>query len=123
MTNMDRLGLQAAGDLALSADKTLRIRVGACIPHIGGTTNSRKTHPLIAAMGYPIWCNRHAEMALVIRYGSSLKGGTVYVARVLLNGSLGMAKPCPFCMHVLNDIGVYRVMWSEGPTTYGEIKL
>jgi len=124
MKRQDKAGLQNAARWAALAEANLRIKLGAYSPNLGGACNSRKTHPLIAAMGYPIWCNRHAEMDLVLRYGEQLKYSTVYVARLLLkDGSLGMAMPCPFCMHVLSDVGVYRVVWSEGPDTYGEIKL
>lgn len=41
-------------------------------------------------------------------------GSVVYVARVLRDGTFGIAHPCPTCMRILRAKGVQRVFYTTG---------
>lgn len=41
-------------------------------------------------------------------------GSVVYVARVLRDGTFGLARPCPGCMRILRAKGVDRVFFTTG---------
>lgn len=56
-------------------------------------------------------CSRHAEQVLGRR--CDLLGTTVYVARVKGDGSLGLARPCKYCLPLLSQAGVRRLVWSD----------
>lgn len=113
MTRNDIYMLSKAVGMAYHSG--IRFRVGAYCPRTGGDWNTEVRHPRMVQLGYPEYCNRHAELALALRHGERLTGETVYVARILRDGSWALAKPCVFCMHVLSDLRVDRVVWTTGP--------
>lgn len=49
--------------------------------------------------------------------------GIVFVARVLRDGSLGMARPCPDCVRALKSRRVRKVYYSIANNEYGCINL
>lgn len=53
----------------------------------------------------------HAEVAALRRVVDP-RGCTVYVARVMADGSAGLSKPCVRCEKYLIDAGVKRVVWT-----------
>lgn len=53
----------------------------------------------------------HAEVAAV-RQVANPQGCTVYVARVMADGSPGLSKPCHRCAKYLEEMGVRRVVWT-----------
>ena len=55
---------------------------------------------------------RHHAEARVLRKMS--KNGTLYVVRVLKDGSWGNSKPCHNCMKRLKSKGIFKVCWSLG---------
>lgn len=57
----------------------------------------------------------HAEMALALYGYAAMQGQRVYVARLLRDGTWGLAKPCEVCMGLLVQAGVRRVVWTTGP--------
>lgn len=61
----------------------------------------------------------HAEFKLS---RALTKGSIVYVARVLRNGDLALAKPCPMCMIALRSKQVKRVIYSIDNNTYGTVE-
>lgn len=50
-------------------------------------------------------------------------GGTVYVARVMKDGTLALAKPCGDCEGSLRARGIKRVCYSISDAEYGVMEL
>ena len=114
LTTRDIIGLNSAANVAQHS--FIRFRMGAWSSTGHWAVNSTKTHPRMVQLGYPGHCNRHAELALVIGAGRfNLVDSTVYVARLLRDGSWALAKPCAFCMYALAEANVARVMWTVAP--------
>lgn len=82
--------------------------------HVG--FNSKKTHPLAKRFGRnsQAIC-LHAEVDAIrkaIRSGSETFGSSLYVARILKNGTPAMAKPCPGCQRAIIAFGIKEVEWT-----------
>lgn len=55
----------------------------------------------------------HSEVSAIIRLGvEDLSRYTVVNARVLNDGSVGMARPCPNCLELLRQMGSRRLVWT-----------
>lgn len=86
---------------------------------LGQGMNSRKTHPLQYAFSQShLKIALHAEVSAIIdalrnNDKEELKGATIYVARVLKNGSRAKAKPCPICERAIKAYGIEAVHWTE----------
>lgn len=63
-------------------------------------------------------CSVHAEVA-VLRRAKKAHGSTIYVARMLRTGELGMAKPCKRCQKYLVRAGVRQAIWTIDGYSYG----
>lgn len=63
-------------------------------------------------------CSIHAEMAVLKRVKKA-HGTTIYVARVLRTGVLGLAKPCARCQKELIASGVRQAIWTIDGNSYG----
>lgn len=63
-------------------------------------------------------CSTHAEVAALKRVKRP-EGSTVYVARVLRDGTRGLAKPCVRCQRDLIDAGVRQAIWTIDEFSYG----
>lgn len=63
-------------------------------------------------------CSTHAEMA-ALRRVKRAQGSTIYVARVLRTGVLGLAKPCSRCQKELVSAGVRQAIWTIDGNSYG----
>lgn len=63
-------------------------------------------------------CSIHAEMAVLKRAKKS-QGSTIYVARRLRTGELGMAKPCERCQKDLVSAGIRQAIWTIDDYSYG----
>lgn len=99
---------------------------------VASTSTERQQHGAVAAIGpralavavnssrsHPANCTDpkreaafHAEVALLRQLRGDLKSVTVYVARVMKDGSAGLSKPCPNCEAALNAAGVKEVLWT-----------
>lgn len=81
--------------------------------------NSHKTHPLQKRFARnPQSLHLHAEIAALknaLRKFSleELSGATIYVARVLKDGSPALAKPCLGCEKALMEFGIKHVHWTK----------
>jgi tRNA(Arg) A34 adenosine deaminase TadA len=58
----------------------------------------------------------HAEYRALQKAG---KGSTLWVARVNLDGTWCMAKPCHKCQSLIKSMAVKRVYYTIGPNEYG----
>jgi tRNA(Arg) A34 adenosine deaminase TadA len=86
---------------------------------LGTGMNSRKTHPLQRRFSnHPLKVCIHAEIdairdALRSHEEEELHGATIFVARVMKNGSTGYAKPCSTCSKALDAYGITAVHYTE----------
>lgn len=75
------------------------------------STNSWKTHPMIAR--YTEFPFIHAESGCVIKAGvENCEGASILVARVKLDNTLALAKPCCTCEPILRDVGFKEVFFT-----------
>lgn len=58
----------------------------------------------------------HAESRVLRKAGY---GATLWVARVIRDGSWALAKPCIDCQILIKNRGVKRVYYTIGPNEYG----
>lgn len=81
--------------------------------------NCLKTHPkLCKYFKYP-FC--HAEASAILSLGlDNCANKSLYVARVLRDGSWALAKPCKECKKLIEDVGLKEVYYS---TSYGYERL
>ncbi len=90
-------------------------------------TNSFVEHYTDIARGPRSYClSTHAEMDAVLkgRERTNLRGCKIFVCRVRNdNNSLGMARPCVICQHVLYNYGIKRAYYSIDNNTYGVMKI
>lgn len=85
--------------------------------------NSYRTHPLQAKYAKkahdPFKIHLHAEIGGIVQALSQgirqqdLKYYTMYVARVLKDGSTASARPCPVCLGALEAFGITRIYYTE----------
>lgn len=79
--------------------------------------NSRKTHPLAAKFGK----NKaaiclHAEVDAIrrcLQSGKEVQDSSLFVGRVLRDGSTAIAKPCEGCQRAIVAFGIKQVEWTE----------
>lgn len=95
-------------------------RVGAVIAKgkriLASAANQPRTDPRLASFEHLPRCSRHAEMAALARCANP-RGAHIYVARVTLNDTPAMARPCQRCLTALDAAGVRKVTY----TTYAGV--
>ena len=77
--------------------------------------NRKRSHPKCNQTPYNTtgWNDLHAEMDAAIRLGrTNCKSLTIVVMRIRSNGKLGLSKPCPGCMHLIEQLGFKKVYYS-----------
>jgi deoxycytidylate deaminase len=93
------------------------IAKGACILSTGINqlkTHTRQTIPLNWKVIYRL-PGTHAELDAIIGMSrKDLRGTTIYVARILANGDLALARPCSACQDLLRSVGIKKVVYSTG---------
>ena len=114
--------INAAIELAKNNPTDLN-RMGAVIVKkkriLGEGVNSRKTHPLQFAFSKShLKISLHAEISAIVdalrrNEKEDLRGATIFVARVLKDGSRAKAKPCSICQRALDAYGIEAVYWTE----------
>lgn len=112
--------LEEAIDVAKSNDIRHLPRLGAVLVtrdgHVHYGQNKYKTHPLQARFGRnedSIYL--HAEVDAIVqamRLGSPTDGASLYVARVLRDGTVALAKPCIGCQRALIHFDIANVEWT-----------
>lgn len=86
---------------------------------LGKGMNSRRSHPLQKLFSKSdVKIALHAEISAIIdalrnNEEEDLKGATIFVARVLKNGSRAIAKPCPICEKAIKAYGITGMYWTE----------
>lgn len=71
--------------------------------------NKSKTHPKST---HP-WKHIHAEMSAIINSNTSLRGCTMYVARIGKDNQLRNAKPCKYCMELIHTTGIKEIIFTN----------
>lgn len=71
--------------------------------------------------------NVHAEEAAIVKLltagrPSSLVGADIYVSRFTRGGSIGLAKPCLNCQHLIRSVGIRRAYYTCSDGTTGALK-
>jgi len=95
-------------------------RLGAVITNRKGTiissgVNVRKTHPVQARHARfinPDACFLHAEISALVKCRE--KPHTLYVARILRDGTTALAKPCPICQLAIKEAEIDTVVYTTG---------
>ena len=79
--------------------------------------NKYKTHPLQKQFGRNIHSiHLHAEIDAIVqatRVFGDIKGSSLYIARVLKDGTSALAKPCIGCQRAIIHFGIQNVWWTE----------
>lgn len=103
--------LHLAAKVALKDKSKKKYYLGAVAKRQDGTIvkshNSRTRVPVASA---------HAEMKVLKKTG---KKGILWVARVLADGSWGMAKPCKNCQGMIKNMDVLKVYYTISDGEYG----
>lgn len=117
------MSLEAAIKLARSMEyEKGKQRIAAVICDKGGNvvsyaTNSyTKTHPVqkkyACLSGSEEKQFLHAEISAIIRSRCDLKDHTIFVARVLHDGTPAYARPCDICLLAIKESGIKKVNYT-----------
>lgn len=98
-----------------------RFRLGAVLARKGrvistGFNDMRRTHPKMQKFNPDkSWTpGLHAEVDACLGVErNELQGADLFVARILKNGSVAIAKPCEICVKFLLDVGIRRVYFTD----------
>lgn len=102
-----------------------KTRIGAVILEdnniiLSSGFNQEKSHPLQKKLNVKYRgfsddsCHHylHAELSAILKTKASLPKATLYVARILRTGKLGMCRPCPACMAAIRSVGIQVVRYT-----------
>lgn len=80
---------------------------------------------MIRGVGIGDSCSTHAEMDAVlnIRDKVDLRSCKIFVARLRIDDSIGMARPCRICQAVLFSYGIRKAYYTIDENTYGVMKI
>lgn len=111
--------LRIASKLAERSD--FRYRLGAVIVKGGCviSTGFNKIRYVKGRIERKNEISLHAEQAAIlaiIHRLDALAGSTIYVSRVRSDGSHAMARPCPYCMRLIQSVGIKKMVYT---TDYG----
>lgn len=110
--------IEHAIETARRSEHVFRARLCAVITDKSGKViskgiNQRKTHPLQikhAGRINPEACFLHAEIAALVKCRGVPH--TMFVARVLKDGTPALAKPCPICQAAIEEAGIKEVVYT-----------
>lgn len=74
-----------------------------------GFNNPKKTHPF----SNNTWRTLHAEVSAILNAGEDCVGCDIYIYRELKSGEPANAKPCRFCMELIQKAGIVNVYYSD----------
>jgi tRNA(Arg) A34 adenosine deaminase TadA len=81
--------------------------------------NTHKTDPLqLRYSRHPLSVCKHAEIsaiknAIKADRNVDLRGTTIFIARVMKDGTTAIAKPCEGCQKALTAYGINRAYWTN----------
>lgn len=109
LSNTDNSFLSAAAKIAQTSD--YRFRMAALLVKSGRVLGGDVNVPRITPDTPPKRCSTHAEIR-VLKSTKNTQGSTLYIARLLTNGDLAMAKPCVWCLESMISSGVSKVVFT-----------
>jgi deoxycytidylate deaminase len=114
LTNAEQMHVRRA--LAVASTSTMRQRHGAVVAVgkrvLAVGVNTSRSHPL--ACTHPQTESAfHAEVAVLRQLRNvDLSRATVFVGRLMRDGSPGLSKPCNYCQGAIDQAGVRHVVWT-----------
>jgi deoxycytidylate deaminase len=75
---------------------------------LGRGFNLMKTHPHSNSYERRI----HAEFSAILACKTPVKGCSIYVYRGLKDGSIGLSKPCKYCLEMLKAHGIKEMYFT-----------
>lgn len=110
ISNTDNSFLAATAKIALTSQ--YRFRMAALLVKsgrvLGGDTNIHRITPDTP----PNRCSTHAEIR-VIKNTKNIQGSTIFIARLLSNDTIALAKPCVWCLEHIINAGISRVVFTQ----------
>ena len=114
----------------MAGKSTSKFRLGAVLVYKAnilstGHNDMARTHPLQQkyAKGVSFTLGLHAEIDACLGVTKAdLQGADLYVARILKNGNVALAKPCRICQRFILDVGIRRVYYSFSNEGWEELE-
>jgi tRNA(Arg) A34 adenosine deaminase TadA len=106
--------------LELATQSNMQKRIGCIITDKRGRpisfgVNKKKTHPLQEHYAkqamFPKKLYLHAEIAALVKCRD--QGHTIWVGRLLQNGTPALARPCPICLAAIKESGIKVIMYTD----------
>lgn len=115
-TKVDRY-FRLAQSIALKGDKKVKrhYRLGAVGIRTDGVTVTANN---VSCQHFSPTAHAEARLVRKLNWGSK-----VYVVRILRNGDLAKARPCPQCQKILRGKGIQTVFYSISNFEYGVLHL
>jgi pyrimidine deaminase RibD-like protein len=80
---------------------------------MGKGVNKYINSPFIVSPEHMNKCSVHAEVAAIRNAGGSVRGATIYVARINNRGERMYSAPCNKCQYVLAEHGIRKAVWTQ----------
>lgn len=117
ISGKDKSFLSAAAKLAQTSDNRFKM---ACLVVRGGSVlsadiNVTKIDPTTP----PNRFSTHAEIG-AMKACSDPSGATLYIARLKLDGTTAIARPCSWCMQEIQKNDIYRVVYTTDNSSWPE---
>lgn len=114
LSNNDLSFLGAAARIA--ATSTYRFRMAAMLVKSGRVLGADTNMYKVSRHTPPNRFSTHAEVR-VIKNTKNTDGATLYVARLLNDNTVSMAKPCAWCMATMLDAGINKIVYTINDDT------
>lgn len=109
VSNKDKSFLLTTSRLAYAS--TNRFRIACLVVRSGSVLGYDVNFKKVTPATPPNRFSTHAEIRAIDSVNDP-QGSTVYIARLKLNNTKAIAKPCSWCMEYLITNGVYRVVYT-----------
>jgi len=113
VVNMCRIDkyIEYAGVLAHNS--VMRYRLGAVLIKSGKIIGAGRNHKKYSHMAKDHWSQTiHAEVDAILKSDKSPRGSTLFLSRILKNGSTALSKPCEACIRVMKEERIKSVYYT-----------
>ena len=114
LSNTDNSFLSAAAKIAQTSN--YKYRMAALLVKSGRVLGGDVNVPRITPDTPPKRCSTHAEIRVLKNVKNTL-GSTIYIARLLLDDTIAIAKPCVWCLESIINSDVSRVVFTCNDNT------
>ena len=90
-----------------------------------GQNTYDKTHPLGKYLGYRN-ASIHSELAAIVNFQwdrEELQNCDIVNVRLNRHGQMRYAKPCPCCLHLLQNLGIKRAYYTNKNNNFTRVKI